>query len=123
MQIMNITTQRNEDFVLTMRLQDSNGTPLYMNGALFYMSIKDKASGGVTVATLSNDDTTKRDGYIYIIDANTAKIKLFLSKDVIREPRFINTWRYDLIMRQYNTVFNICQGKFAILDGITEIDL
>lgn len=121
MQRVNITTKNNEDFCLTFQILDSKHIPYYISGAMFYMEIKEKESGSITVATISNDSTIERQGFVYIINETQAKIKLFLNKVYISDKKFVNTWRYDILMKQYNQYFNIMSGDFTILDSVTEI--
>ena len=122
MQLVNITTKRNEDFCLTLRINQGD-EPFYIAGAMFYMDIKNKDSGSMKIATLSNDNTYTKQGSIYIVDASKAKIKLFLGKEYLQEKKFVNTWKYDLIMRQYNTYFNIMRGSFTVQDAVTDVEM
>lgn len=122
MQLVNITTKRNEDFCLTLRINQGD-EPFYIAGAMFYMDIKNKDSGSMKIATLSNDNTYSRQGFVYVVDASKAKIKLFLGKEYLQEKKFVNTWKYDLIMRQYNTYFNIMRGSFTVQDAVTDVGI
>ena len=121
MQKVNLTVRNNQDFCLTLSIQDSKFQPYYITGAMFYMDIKEKEGGAIKIASLSNDDGYGAQGRVFTLDADTAKIKLFLQCDYYRERKFINTWAYDLVMRQYNTYFNIMSGTFTILDAVTNI--
>lgn len=119
MQRVNLTIKNNQDFCLTFTIQDSKYQPYYISGALFYMDIKEKDGGLIKIASISNDDSFSPQGKVYIIDEQAAKIKLFLQRDHYQGTKFINTWAYDLVMRQYNTYFNIMSGSFTILDSVT----
>lgn len=112
--VFNIRNKSNENFRLSLTVQDAAGTPIDLTDAVGKMAIRVNATDSDAIYSASSDiDDT------ITIDLETATINIDVTVDIVSSWDF-SEGVYDVVVAYDDTNWDtLVEGKFVLSQGVT----